>query len=89
MVPEAAVKDWRVVEPLTRRVDTFESVDDAAEINPFKNARVVDVAFSPVESVVNGNPKLIEKQPVQLVTVRAPIFATLARRLVEEARLDT
>ena len=79
-----AVNDWRVVEPLTSRVDTFERVDEAVEINPFKNARVVEVAFSPEASVVNGNPNELP-QPVQLVTVKFPIDATFARRSVVEA----
>ena len=34
-----------------------ESVEEARERKPFKNARVVDVAFSPVPNFVNGYAK--------------------------------
>ena len=88
VVEFVAVNDWSVVEPFTRKVEMFERVEDAVEINPFKNARVVEVAFSPVPRVVNGKAKELP-QPVQLVTVKLPIDATLALRSVVEARFDT
>lgn len=67
-------------------------VEDAVERNPFRKASVVEVACSFVESLVNGHENVIEPappQPVQDVTVRLPIVATLALKFVVEARLET
>jgi len=53
---------------------------------------MVEVALWVPQSlpVVKGKAKVpAPPQPVQEVTVRAPIAATLARRLVVEARLET
>ena len=50
---------------------------------------VVEVEFSPEPRVVNGKAKVLPPpQPVQLVTVRLPMLAILARRLVVEARVE-
>ena len=65
-------------------------VVEAVEIKPLRKARVVEVACSLEESLVNGQaipPAL--PQPVQEVTVRFPIFPILALKLVVEARLET
>ena len=65
-------------------------VEEAVERKPFKKARVVEVAFSPEPRVVNGKVnELPLPHPVQLVTVRLPMFATFALRLVEEAKFET
>ena len=43
------------------------SVEDAVEINPLSKAKVVEVAFSPVPRVVNGNSKEPPLEVGQLV----------------------
>ena len=68
----------------------FVRVDEAVERKPFWNERVVEVAFSPEPRVVDGKAKPPPPpQPVQLVTVRAPMLAMLARSCVVEARPET
>jgi hypothetical protein len=64
-------------------------VEEAVERKPLRSASVVEVACSPVPSLVNGHAKVMplpEAQPVQLVTLRLPIVAVLARRSVVDAR---
>jgi hypothetical protein len=51
-VAEGEYTACRVVEPRTKREEV--RVEEAVEINPLLNSRVVDVAFSPVASFVNG-----------------------------------
>ena len=89
VVPVCPVKSWRVVEARMR--GPAVNVEEAVERKPFKNARVVEVACSLVASLVNGQENVIEPlpQPLQLVTVRLPMLATFARRLVVEAKLET
>lgn len=58
-------------------------VEEACVSNPPLNAMIVEVLCELSACLVKGQAKL---QPVQEVTVRAPMFAVLARRLVVEAR---
>ena len=64
----------------------FVSVEEALEMKPLPNWRVVEVDCSPVPRVTNGYAnELPLPQPVQFVTVRFPITAVLALRSVVEA----
>ena len=82
-----------VVVPLVIRASL--RVEEAVERKPFKKARVVEVAFSLVESLVKGKAKPGEEEREPLVRVRleptvralkepsAPMYGILERR--EEA----
>ena len=60
---EAMVDDRSVVEALVATMDaTFERVDDAVEMKPFRKARVVEVAFSVEPRVVQGKEKVMESR---------------------------
>ena len=61
-----------------------EIVDDAVEINPFKNARVVDVACSLVESLVNGKAKVEAG-----VALRVPLVRVRLEPIVSEPILPS
>lgn len=54
------------------------SVDDAVEMKPFKNARVVEVAFSPVPRVVNGKVKLPEFKSEAQSQLLDPVFLSIS-----------
>jgi len=69
---------------------TSVRVDDAVEINPFRNARVVEVACSLVESLVNGQPNVpAPPQPEHDETTKLPIVAEFAKSSVVDARPET
>ena len=73
--------------PVIARLELI--VEEAVEINPFKNASVVDVACSPVDSFVKGQAIVPPEHPLHVVTVRFPMFATFALRLVVDANPET
>ena len=75
------------MEPATKKDEL--TVEEALEKKPPKNPKRVEVAWSPFPCFVNGQAKLIVAHPVQEVTVRLPILATFALRLVVEARPET
>lgn len=99
IVPLKAVKACRVVEPRERKsvvvapprmvrpvpVVPPPRVEEAVARKPPWKLMMVAVACSLVESLVKGQEKVMEEQPVQEVTVKLPMFATFARRLVVEA----
>ena len=65
-------------------------VVEPVERKPPRKAMIVEVDCSFVPSLVNGQAKLLAPpHPVQVVTVRLPILAVLARRSVVEARPET
>jgi hypothetical protein len=49
-------------------------VDEAVEMKPSKNARVVEVAFSPVPRVVNGKEKEVELSSLAQSQSLVPVF---------------
>ena len=85
-------KSVEVAEVLVARVMSASvRVEEALEMKPAVKSRVVEVACSFVPSFVNGHWKVMapELQPVHEATVRFPMLATLARKLVVEARPET
>jgi hypothetical protein len=72
-----------VVDPATRSEELM--VEEALEKKPLNKPSVVEVACI-VPEVTNGYEL---PQPVQEVTVRFPMAARLARRLVDEAIPET
>jgi len=87
VVAMVAVKLCKVVEPSASKV---LKVVEAVETKPLRKAKVVEVAFSPVPSVVQGKAKLPPPpQPVQDPTIRLPRMAEFARKFVVEASPET
>lgn len=82
------VEESKVVEALVAWKRPFTD-EEALAMKPPTNSMIVEVACSPPACLVNGQEKEEEPHPVQLVTVRLPMLATLARRSVVEARVET
>ena len=87
--PEIAKPVVVALVPVAEVKENVVRVEDAGAKKPLSRARVVEVANSFVESLVNGKEKEAVEHPVQLVTVRLPILATLALKFVVEARPET
>jgi hypothetical protein len=81
------VAERRVVEALEAVKEV--RVDEAVARNPPWKLMMVEVACSPVPSLVKGQGKEEPEHPVQLVTVRLPMLAIFALKLVVEARPET
>lgn len=93
MVPLKAVKVCKVVEPSAKRSEVVVAppkmvrpvptvlppmVVEALETSPPLKRMPVEVALKPSPCLVNGYWKVMEAQPVQLVTDKFPMLATFA-----------
>lgn len=103
VVELVAVKSWRVVEPLARseplaaiEASTSNFAFEVVAVPPISTS-VLEPAFGKIDKALAtlevANLELAAEgpaeQPVQLVTVRLPMFATFARRSVVEAMAET